>query len=360
MQGVSGHTALLSGGGAWCGAFHDMPEYLQLIEERFERVIILPSSFDIRLQRVREVLESTKALVFARERESYRQIRELCNADLAHDCAFFFDFRPYRRRGSGVLNAFRTDRESKGGHVPTGNQDISLTCESLDEWLWTLSRSETVRTDRAHVTIAAALLGKRVEYRSSNYHKVPAIVEFSLSEYPVHRLADETQVSGNARNLEHTDWQEGAAKEIPTGLKGQGASAHLEWTESLRLMTQEVASVVPQGAAYVFVDGEQIGGLPLTNRRSFPFTEHEGMYWGPPTEDDAAVQELEKIRRQGAQFLVVAWPAFWWLDYYAGFHRYVQSAFDCAFQNERLVIFDLRRSPSRNAPQAQSKEVCCQ
>jgi hypothetical protein len=37
--------------------------------------------------------------------------------------------------------------------------------------------------------IAAAMLGKRVEYRSSLYHKVPAIAEFSLGEFPVHRQA---------------------------------------------------------------------------------------------------------------------------------------------------------------------------
>lgn len=186
LDGVSGHTALIAGGGAWCQPYHEfMPRLLPLVEERFERVIVLPSSFDVSVGCVREALSTTKALVFARELESYRQIRELCNADVAYDCAFFFDFRPYRRRGHGLLVAYRTDKESALEEIPPGNRDISVTCGGLEEWLWTISRYETVETDRAHVMIAAALLGKRVEYRPSTYHKVPEVARFSLRGFPV-------------------------------------------------------------------------------------------------------------------------------------------------------------------------------
>ncbi len=186
LEDASGHTALISGGGAWCHPYHEfMPTLLPLVEQQFERVIVLPSSFDVSVDGVREALRNTKALVFARERESYRQIRELCNADIAYDCAFFFDFGPYRSDGNGLLAAFRTDKESALQEIPNDNNDISVTCGSLEDWLWTISRYEAVETDRAHVMIAAALLGKRVEYRASTYHKVPAIAKFSLKGFPV-------------------------------------------------------------------------------------------------------------------------------------------------------------------------------
>lgn len=186
LEGVSGHTALIAGGGAWCQPYHEfMPGLLPSVEERFERVIVLPSSFDVSVGPVREALSSTRAFVFARELESYRQIREMCNADIAYDCAFFFDFRPYRRRGEGLLVAYRTDKESALEEIPRDNNDISLTCTSLDEWLWIISRHEAVETDRTHVMIAAALLGKRVEYRASTYHKVPEVARFSLKGFPV-------------------------------------------------------------------------------------------------------------------------------------------------------------------------------
>jgi len=194
---AEGNTALAAGGGDWCHAFHSFnPHVLPQLEKRFKNVILLPTTFDPRLPLVRRVLKNTKAVVFARERESYHRIKNLCDAELAYDTAFFFDYSPYRRKGKGTLNAYRVDRETDRppdteSLLPADNIDISATCASLDEWLWTISRHELIRTDRAHVTIAAALMGKRVEYRASNYFKVPAIIEFSLQGVPfVQRVED--------------------------------------------------------------------------------------------------------------------------------------------------------------------------
>jgi hypothetical protein len=39
---------------------------------------------------------------------------------------------------------------------------------------------------------------------------------------------------------------------------------------------------------------------------------------------------------------VFGWPAFWWLDHYAAFHRHLRERFRCVLRNERLVVFDLR------------------
>ena len=101
---------------------------------------------------------------------------------------FTLEFEPYRRCGTGILTVCRTDRESSLGSHPIDNNDISQTCETLDEFLWTIARHELIRTDRAHVMIAAAMLGKRVEYWPSNYHKLSAIAGFSLTSLPVPRI----------------------------------------------------------------------------------------------------------------------------------------------------------------------------
>lgn len=194
MQEASGHTALITGSGGWCVPFHhQLPQALPLIEERFKEVIILPSTFDLAEPVVLSALQRTKALVFARERESYEQIRHVCNADIGHDSAFFFDFRPYRRAGAGHLVAFRTDGESARAAIPAGNNDISLTCFGLDHWLWTIAGHATVATDRAHVMIAATLMGKPVEYHRTNYHKVTAIADHSLSGFSTLRAAEPWQ-----------------------------------------------------------------------------------------------------------------------------------------------------------------------
>jgi exopolysaccharide biosynthesis predicted pyruvyltransferase EpsI len=188
LGGVSGHTALVAGCGGWCGPYHDMVKHLPAIETRFERVIVMPSSFDVSVPSVRSTLAKTKALVFARERKSFDDISQLCDAKIAHDCAFFFDYRPYRRHGEGCLVSYRTDEESVLSAIPESNHDISKSCSSLDEWLWTIARHAVVKTDRAHVMIAAALLGKGVDYWTSSYHKVPSIADYALKSFPVRRI----------------------------------------------------------------------------------------------------------------------------------------------------------------------------
>lgn len=191
LSGANGHTALICGGGAFCHSFHQlMPYVLAVAELRFERVILMPSSLDTSVDVVRQALERTQAVVFARELESYRQIESICDARLAHDTSFFFDLEPYRQTGSGVLHAFRTDDESAGERPPpSDNDDISITAGTLERWLRTISRHASVQTDRAHVMIAAALLGKDVEFASGSYFKVPAIAEYALGDFPVRRLA---------------------------------------------------------------------------------------------------------------------------------------------------------------------------
>lgn len=190
LDGARGELAVITGSGAWCKAHQHLPPYLPQIEKQFERVIIFPTSFDTSVKAVRNALAKTRALVFAREFASYEQIRHLCQADVAHDTAFFFEFEPYKRLGRGTLLAFRTDGEALTEGVPHGNRDIAMTCEGLDEFLWTISRHELVKTDRAHVMIAASLLGKQVLFGASNYHKVPALAASSLQGYPVFLVPD--------------------------------------------------------------------------------------------------------------------------------------------------------------------------
>lgn len=188
---ASGELALLTGGGALCRPHHEwMTRALAIAALRFERVIVLPSSLDPSEDAVRRALAATRATVFAREEESYRRIRSLCDARLAHDCAFFFEFGPYRREGHGRLDVYRTDSEARSGRVPAppGNDDISLTASSLQEWLEAIASHELIRTDRAHVMIAAAMMGKRVEYWPNSYHKLDAIAAYALGDLPVQRL----------------------------------------------------------------------------------------------------------------------------------------------------------------------------
>src|SRR5262245_61986426 len=329
VEGASGHTALIAGGGSWCEAYQEMPAYLREVEKRFERVIVLPSSFEASVPAVKEALRSTKALVFARERESYRQIQGLCHARLAHDCALYFDYGPYRRPGKGVLNAFRTDREGLSLMLPLDNNDISVTSSSLDDWLWTISRHEVVQTDRAHVTIAAAMLEKRVRYRPSSYHKVPGIVEFSLEGLPVEPIPD-----GEL---------EGERLHGSGGVKSKAIQAgELAWVQRVRRAALELARVVPEGSSFILVDDDRLGKLPIPDRHAIPFLERGGRYWGAPPDDATALSELRRLCEAELSALVFAWPAFWWLEEYPLLRDHLTRSFRCVLRNEDLQVFDLR------------------
>jgi FkbM family methyltransferase len=120
--------------------------------------------------------------------------------------------------------------------------------------------------------------------------------------------------------------------------------------DRMRLMTEELCALVAPGDTFILVDQEEAwAGLVIDGRRRRPFLEKDGLYWGPPPDDTTASGELERLRKDGAGFIAFASNAFWWLDHYAGFVRYLKAHYRRVLSNERLVVFDLRSScaPSR-------------
>ncbi|HMF18187.1 MAG TPA: glycosyltransferase [Gemmataceae bacterium] len=114
------------------------------------------------------------------------------------------------------------------------------------------------------------------------------------------------------------------------------------WWHRLQIAVQEIAALIPSGTRFILVDQDEWGLDVTNNRRPIPFLERDGTYWGPPPDDATAIREFERLRSQGASFLVFAWPAFWWIEHYSGFFSYLRSRFACALQNSRLTVFDLR------------------
>jgi hypothetical protein len=109
------------------------------------------------------------------------------------------------------------------------------------------------------------------------------------------------------------------------------------------LAAETMAAVIPAGESVILADQEQWENKPHGRFRLLPFLEENGEYNGPPEDDAAAVENLEKLKRAGARYLVVGWPAFWWLDYYTKFHRHLRTHCKCLLEDERLLIFALPR-----------------
>ena len=99
--------------------------------------------------------------------------------------------------------------------------------------------------------------------------------------------------------------------------------------------------MVPPGESFVLVDDCQWGMDRLDGRRAIPFLERDDEFAGRPANDDQAVAELERLRAEGTRFVVVGWPAFWWLEAYPGLARHLDSRFERSAESDRLKAFEV-------------------
>lgn len=137
------------------------------------------------------------------------------------------------------------------------------------------------------------------------------------------------------------------------GAKSDKLSPAATWEDRLERATQELVKLIPERETFILVDNKQWGaGTHLAGRRCFPFLECNGEHWGNPPDDSTAIQELKRLREVGASFLAFAWPSFWWLDYYCGFHQHLRWNFPCLLEDDLLVAFDLRKNPLTISPGA--------
>jgi glycosyltransferase involved in cell wall biosynthesis len=115
------------------------------------------------------------------------------------------------------------------------------------------------------------------------------------------------------------------------------------WLVRTDAAINEAEAVVPRGAAYVLLDDDEWGATSdpnlLPGRRLVPFLVRDGIYWGPPADDEAAVAALEEAHGAGADIFVFPWFTEWWLDEYRGFAEALRALFPNERRHEHLVSF---------------------
>jgi len=121
---------------------------------------------------------------------------------------------------------------------------------------------------------------------------------------------------------------------------------YFTWQQRLDMVAQEITAIIPPRETLILVDQDQWGSEVVTNRVCIPFLERDGQYWGPPVDDNNAIQEFQRLHHNGANFIVFGWVAFWWLEHYSKFSHYLHTNFDCVLKNTRVVIFALRQPPA--------------
>jgi GT2 family glycosyltransferase len=112
----------------------------------------------------------------------------------------------------------------------------------------------------------------------------------------------------------------------------------------LRERIRETAAQLPPKAIIVVVSKGDNELLKLNGHRAWHFPqdnngEYANIY---PAEATEAIAHLETLRANGANFLLIPKPAFWWLSYYSGFRDYLDRNCRLAVKDEETcLIYDL-------------------
>jgi hypothetical protein len=107
------------------------------------------------------------------------------------------------------------------------------------------------------------------------------------------------------------------------------------------LAMSDIESVVPPGTAFILVDDGELPSDGFSDRRVLRF---RGRGAGSPAgsdDDRTSVEELHRLRRQGAGHIVFAGTAHLLFERSAGLGRYLRSHFPCLFRDDRIIAFGL-------------------
>jgi exopolysaccharide biosynthesis predicted pyruvyltransferase EpsI len=213
---VAGETVVLGGGGNFVPAYNTIARALASFKDRAKEIILLPHT--VRGHEELLAILGSNVTIVCRDMESYRHVSGLCHSPtvlLAHDMAFHLDaeeflFEAHGRQGhqdaftevlerrninlaalqaKPVLHLTRADGES-ARELKRRDLDLSAVF-ALGTAPGTAPRSawcflEFIRTappivtDRLHVGIGAALLGKTCALYDNSYGKNAAVFTHSL------------------------------------------------------------------------------------------------------------------------------------------------------------------------------------
>ncbi len=171
----------------------------------------------------------------------------------------------------------------------------------------------------------------------------PFILHFTGQIKPWHFLYSKQARSRFFYYLQKSQWF-GAIEAIDELMKTawQHQNQYDKLMEQLYMAKQELDELIPPAETFILVNEDQWFPAFTKDWYAIPFLERDGQYWGAPPDDETAIREFERLRGAGAKFMVFGWPSFWWLDYYCKLSHHLRSLFCCVFQNERLIVFDLR------------------
>jgi SAM-dependent methyltransferase len=114
------------------------------------------------------------------------------------------------------------------------------------------------------------------------------------------------------------------------------------WENRVLRVAVDIATVTRPGDTIILADEDRFGPTYLPGRAIRPIVERHGTYYGPPRDDEDAIAQLKRMKKEGADYLAIGWPAFWWLKHYKQFAAYLSGNCANVLINDNVMIFGLR------------------
>ena len=121
-------------------------------------------------------------------------------------------------------------------------------------------------------------------------------------------------------------------------------------TESQSESYSGLATSVPKGSSTILISSDRENARVVGRRLVLPFVEKAGQYWGLPPTDEKAIQELERLRALGADFIAVSSDASWVLKYYSGFAAHLRANYPIVQDNDEFFVCRLSRDRHESDP----------
>ena len=116
---------------------------------------------------------------------------------------------------------------------------------------------------------------------------------------------------------------------------------NVEWEQTLARVARAIRDCVPQKARIAVVDKWDPTVLHLSKRKGWHFPHRPLLPDGYPKDSEVAIEHLERLRSEGAAYLVFPSAAFWWLEHYADFRRHLEQCYSRIFEDDDCVIYRL-------------------
>lgn len=255
-EAFSGYTHIVMGGsGGWVkGMWETYLEQTIAFLQNGGQLLILPTSFSGFGSEF--VPYADQVTIFCREQRSYEELLRQGMPEsqifVCPDMAFYTKeehFSDLEIDGQyPVLQIFRLDEEGGRKTPPRDSVDLPLLFNDI-QWstgeqcvkplravAGLMNQFQCVETDRLHMAVLAALIGRTVKLEPSSYFKIKAIFDYTLHRFPTVTFAD--------RRSDYTLAEQGGRAEVQLlrdTVKRINLDRQAEWEQRTTVLRQNDA-----------------------------------------------------------------------------------------------------------------------